>query len=288
MKEKVRIKIFCRSFNLRLYRLSKGLYENWGFPCVRLTDQSADGYFDTILKDTDCDIAINVDEDCFITSKDAVMHLVDFVIANNITNAGCSDGGSWCPRTGNPIVTNPFFNVFNLNHLRDIYSKKAVKAFDYFAHYKEMIEAYPKEMLYPDQKYSFKKILDPYYPFFLWQAYNTRTFYLHSSRHPDGLTTILYNELGEEMCRHTWFARFYSMPAFVIRHWHRNQGAQKQRIDAVIDEAYQAAGLVKPDFAWYTQCAFIANTIIRWIIKVPQRILGWPAKIRKKLHHPSF
>ena len=41
-----RIKIFCRSFDLRLYRLSKGLYESWGYPCIRLTDQTADGYFD--------------------------------------------------------------------------------------------------------------------------------------------------------------------------------------------------------------------------------------------------
>ena len=35
-----RIKIFCRSFDLRLYRLSKGLYESWGYPCIRLTDQT--------------------------------------------------------------------------------------------------------------------------------------------------------------------------------------------------------------------------------------------------------
>ena len=64
-----RIKIFTRSFDLRLYRLSKGLFCDWKdaegnpIPCVRLTDQTADGYFYTMLRDTECDVAINVDED---------------------------------------------------------------------------------------------------------------------------------------------------------------------------------------------------------------------------------
>lgn len=48
---KPRIKIFCRSFDLKLYRYSRGLYEQLGIPVVRLTDQSADGYFYTMLRD---------------------------------------------------------------------------------------------------------------------------------------------------------------------------------------------------------------------------------------------
>ena len=98
MKTNPRIKFFCRSFDLRLYRLSKGLYESLGFPCVRLADQTADGYFHTMLQDTDCDIAINVDEDCFLTNTDAVFALVDYAVENNIANIGCPDGGGWVPR----------------------------------------------------------------------------------------------------------------------------------------------------------------------------------------------
>ena len=82
MRNHYRIKFFCRSFDLRLYRLSKGLYESLGYPCVRLTDQTADGYFHTMLQDTDCDIAINVDEDCFLTNTDAVFELVDYAVEN--------------------------------------------------------------------------------------------------------------------------------------------------------------------------------------------------------------
>lgn len=280
----VRIKIYCRSFDLKLYRQSKGLYESWGFPCVRLTDQTADGYFRTMLRDTDCDIAINVDEDCFITSRAAVMALVDYVIANNIANAGCPDGGAWVPRGSNPLVTNPFFNVFNLNLLREQYSREAEKNFDYAAHKQQMIDAYPKDMLLPDRSYNFDlSCHEPYYPFFLWQAYHTKTLYLSSSRHADGWTTILYNHQGKEMCRHTWLARFYSVPSWAVRYFQPDAGKQQKRIDNIIHEAYKITGVPMPVFAFGDRCAFLLNKIVRWVIKVPQRIAGWPAKLQKKL-----
>ena len=279
-----RIKIFCRSFDLRLYRLSKGLYESWGFPCVRLTDQTADGYLRTMLKDTDCDIAINVDEDCFVTSKQAVLNLVDYVIANGIANAGCPDGGAKLPRIFNPLVTNPFFNIFNLNLLREQYSLQAEKTFDYSAHKQQMIDAYPKQLLVADRLYDFDVTdHEPYYPFFLWQAYHTKTLYLPCERHADRWTTILYNHQGEEMCRHTWFARFYSVPSWTVRYFQPDAGKQKLRIDNVIRESYDMAEIELPVFTYRDECAFIWNKVVRWIIKVPQRIAGWPKKIKKKL-----
>lgn len=280
----IRIKIFCRSFDLKLYRLSKGLYENWDFPCVRLTDQSADGYFRTMLADTDCDIAINVDEDCFITSREAVMELVDHVVSHDIANAGCPDGGAWVPRGGNPIVTNPFFNVLNLKLLREHYSHQAVRDFDYTAHKQQMIDDYPADRLIAGRNYNFDNTnQEPYYPFFLWQAARTRTLYLDSQRHADGWTTILYNHLGHELCRHTWLARFYSVPSFVVNHWQPSAGAQQQRIDAIIDEAYQVQGIQRPIFQTKDFCEFAINKIIRWLIKIPQRIARWPYKIKTKL-----
>ena len=75
MNNSPRIKFYCRSFNKELYLLSRGLYEQAGYPCIRLTDQTADGYFFKMLEDETCDIAINVDEDCFITDLDAVLAL---------------------------------------------------------------------------------------------------------------------------------------------------------------------------------------------------------------------
>jgi hypothetical protein len=282
--DKSRIKFFCRSFDLRLYRLSKGLYESLGYECVRLTDQSADGYFYTMLADKDCDIAINVDEDCFITNPDAVFSLVDYVLEEGISNAGCPDGGGWCPRGGNPIVTNPFFNVFNLKLLREQFSKSAVKSFDYLAHKESMISAYPVHMLYEGRKYDFDHTdYEPYYPFFFWQAFHTKTHYLKSMRHSDAWTTILYNQDGEEMCRHTWLARFYSVPSFLVKYWQPDAGMQKERIDSIIDESYGIRALPKPIFTMKDQVAFLTNKVVRWMIKVPQRVAGWPRKIKRRL-----
>lgn len=261
MKKELRIKFFCRSFDLRLYRLSKALYESWGFPCVRLTDQSADGYFYTMLRDKDCDIAINVDEDCFITSKEAVMKLVDYVVENAIVNAGCSDAGAGVPRGGRKEVTNPFFNVFDLRQLREKCTKEAVKQYDDGTRQKE-----------------------PYYPLFLWMSANCKMLYLESERHPDGMTTILYNQAHEELCRHTWLARFYSTPAFLVKHWMPTAGAQQKRIDAVIDEAYAMQQMARPHFGLPDKLAFAGNKIVRWVIKVPQRVAGWPQKIKRRFY----
>ena len=38
-----------------------------------------------------------------------------------------------------------------------------------------------------------------------------------------------------------------------------------------------------PEFDAGDKAAFITNKVIRWMIKVPQRISRWPGKIRKKL-----
>lgn len=284
MIDNLRIKFFCRSFDLRLYRLSKGLYESLGYPCVRLTDQTADGYFYKMLQDDTCDIAVNVDEDCFITNPAAVLDLVEYAVANGIANVGCPDGGGWVPRGGNPLVTNPFFNIFDLRILRKQFSKQAVRQFSYAEHKEEMISTFPKDLLYKERNYNFDRIdYEPYYPFFIWQACNTATLYLHSARHSDGWTTILYTPGGAEICRHTWLARFYSVPSFVVKHWQPSAGKQQQRIDNIIRESYTIRHLQLPVFMFQDKVAFLANMLARWIIKVPQRIANWPNKLQKQL-----
>ncbi len=277
-----RIKIFTRSFDLKLYRYSRGLYETLGIPVVRLTDQSADGYFYTMLKDEECDVAINIDEDAFITDPDAMFRLVDYVVEGGYANAGCPDGGGFCPRVANPIVTNPFFNILNLKLIRTAFSRKAVKEFNYLEHKEQMISSFPKERL--ETRYDFgRDDQEPYYRFFLWMAFNFKTLYLPSQRHDDGTTTILLDPEGNRICMHSWFARFYTTPDWAVKFFEPQRGMQKARIDALINEAYSIRGLEKPRFGFTDRLAFLGNKIIRWIIKVPQRISRWPYKLRKKL-----
>ena len=277
-----RIKIFTRSFNLRLYRNSRELFDRLGVPSVRLTDQTADGYFYTMLKDTQCDVAINIDEDAFLADPEAMFRLADYVIENGYANAGCPDGGGYCPRSGNPLVTNPFFNILNLKLIRTKFDKKEVKEFDYAAHKDEMIRRFPKERL--ETKYDFERCdYEPYYRFFLWTAYNFKTLYLPSARHEDGTSTILLDLEGKTLCMHSWFARFYTTPDWAVKFFEPKRGMQKARIDALIDQTYSIRGMERPKFGVFDRLLFFGDKIIRWVIKVPQRISRWPYKIRKKI-----
>ena len=257
-----RIKIFTRSFDLRLYRLAKGLFCDWKdaqgrpIPCVRLTDQSADGYFFTMLKDTDCDVAINVDEDAFIVDPEAVLALVDTLLEGGYANIGCSDGDP--ATTGrDAIVTNPFFNVFNLALIRTKFNRTLLK--------RRLDDA------------------EPYYPFFRWMAATFPTLYLPARRHADGITTVALDPQQRPLCLHTWFSRFYSMPSWLVRRIEPTQGMQKTRIDAIIAEAYATRGREIPRFSPLDRLAFAGNKVLRWIIKVPQRVARWPYKLKRKL-----
>lgn len=263
-----RIKIFTRSFSLELYRQAQVLFTNLvDIPVVRLTDQTADGYFYTILKDKSCDIAINIDEDAFLVNPQAMLDLVEFVVENEYANAGCPDGGGGCPRGGNPLVTNPFFNILNLDLIRTKFTtKQAIQKFNYDEVKAEMIAKFPVERLISN--YNFDSVdYEPYYPFFFWLAYNFKTYYLPSERHVDGVSTILFNHLDYPICLHSWFARFYKVTE-----------DQTLRINNLIDEAYTKRQMTRLRFTRKNQLQFVIDLVIRWCIKVPQRIMGWPRK----------
>ncbi len=265
MSRHTRIKFYCRSFNKELYLLSRGLYEQAGYPCVRLTDQTADGYFFTMLADEECDIAINVDEDCFITDLDAVLALAKRVEEEGWVNAGCSDAGAGVPRKGDPTVTNPFFNVFNLHEIRKSWN------------------AY---RLIPELKKDALKGIEPYYNFFHWmvRTFPDRTLYLENTRHADTITTQLYSDQSQ-ICLHTWFARLFKVSLFtrLFEGNDRKDVDHRQRINAIIDAAYTARGLRRPVFGPLARLGFSVDEILRWSIKVPQRIANWPKKLMAKI-----
>ena len=98
------------------------------------------------------------------------------------------------------------------------------------------------------------------------------------------LGSILLDPEGKPICLHTWFARFYTTPTWIVKLFDsRKRGMQKLRIDAVIDQAYASRGIERPEFGFGDRLSFLGNKIVRWIIKVPQRVSRWPYKIRKKL-----
>jgi len=269
-----RIKIFTRSFSLEMYRHASNLFKTMGLPVVRLTDQMADGYFYTMLKDTSCNIAINIDEDAFVVNSEAIFDLIEFVLENEYANAGCSDAGAGVPRGGNPVITNPFFNILNLELIRKMpIDKNIINKFNYKAVKEEMIANFPQAANFPVEKYNIYDA-EPYYPFFFWLAYNFKTLYLPNERHRDGISTILYNHKNEIICYHSWFARFYNV-----------KSEQTKRINELMNEAYQMRGMEKDIFTTKDKILFILDLLIRWGIKIPMRIANWPNKWKKWHRH---
>lgn len=282
-----KVKFYCRSFNKELYLLSRGLYSQANYPCVRLTDQTADGYFYTMLRDEDCDIAINIDEDCFLTDLDAVLALAKKVADEGWVNAGYSDAGAGCIRAGHPMVTNPFFNVFNLKLIRTLWkdntSVKELSGFRFFDH-SDTLKAQFDSLSVPRSFFREQANLEdanhePYYNFFFWLTLNFpgKTLFLNSWRHTDNITTVT------DFCLHTWYARFYH--PFMITYLFEGNSydiKHEQRIDSIIDEVYQVRKIERPQFSWSEKLDFFFDGFLRWTIKVPQRILNWPNKLRRK------
>ena len=269
-----KIKIYTRSFSPELYSLSKALYPK-GVETVRLTDRSADGYFYAMMRDQECDIAINIDEDAYVCDTEAVMALAQRVYDEGWANAGTSDCGPGCPRSHNPIVTNPFFNILNLKLIREKYTSPAqIRAFDYHPVKEQMKDAFLEQ--FPEPLNGSFDIYDfePYYSFFLWLAYNFKTLYLPARRHRDGLSTILSDGAGHDVCLHSWMARKYKV-----------QMDQTYRINSLINEAYALRGRQRPTFSKRQLLGFSIELAFSYFKKVFIRICHWPGKIKRALRH---
>lgn len=270
-----RVKFFTRSFSLELYEQAKHLFEGAGYPCVRLTDQTADGYFFTMLEDKDCDVAINVDEDAYVEDIDAVLDLAEYVLENGYANAGCPDCAPGCPRGGNPIVTNPFFNVFDLKQIRSkwpgkVEGSRIVREFRYDDVKQELRSKFEYDESLIVRPH-FDSIFDePYYNFFFWLAYNFRTLYLPNKKHADGTSTVLYSNDGRCLCKHSWMSRFY-----------HQRSDQTARINALIDEVCESRGVERLQFSASEILKFRFDHLLRFLIRIPQRIANWPRKWKK-------
>jgi hypothetical protein len=219
-----KIAVFTRSMNYSLYKLSDETIL-LPFKHYRLTYTTAQGYLDKIIE-YDVDYAINIDEDAFVTNNDALFDLLKYCIKEKIVNCGFRDGGVLPIRFGNPLVTNPFFNILDVKTIRKNYSKSEINNF-----FKKEIDydsLIPKNLPF---EYKISNNYEPFYPFFLWLNTNFKVLYLDAKQHDDNFSTILFNHKGQEMIFHSWFSRAYGVDQF---HTNRINNLYKSCIDKVI------------------------------------------------------
>ena len=200
----MRTKVFTRSINWELYRMSQRCV-GLDLPRVRLVNTTADGYFYRMLSDTTCDWAINIDEDAFVVDASAILELLEYMKREGFVNCGMPDGVQ--VRPCNPIVTNPFFNILNLSAIREQFNLDEIKTFNYQEHSDELRAKLPPRLRQMDgDRFQMDKE-EPFYNFFFWMAFHFPTLYLEAETHSDGISTVLKNHEGNPMLYHSWFSR---------------------------------------------------------------------------------
>ena len=257
MTDAKRIKIYTRSMNDVLYHKAMALCD-LPYEKVRLMGTSADGYLYQLIADTEADWAINIDEYAFVCDLEAMKRLIDYCMENGYDNCGMPDGGVVHLRDGNPLVTNPYFNILNIKAIR--------KQFDTtFLNEKPVRIRFTQNDLLIGAHNFHNSSEEPYYPFFIWMSNHFKTLYLKATNHPDGESTVLYNHLGEPFLIHTWYSRFYNRDRF---HTHR------------IDNAFHEA-CTKQNVCYHSpigdslECIFLRskNGLIRTGVKLKKMIV---------------
>jgi hypothetical protein len=177
------------------------------FEKKRFCKKTADGYLFEILN-LDVDYVINIDEDAFISDKNALFSLLDYMIDNNYDNCGMPDGGVLPIRIHHPLVTNPFFNIMNVRKIKKELTNPEIEKieFDKPSYIEKLPEFITREYNFDDY--------EPYNKLFIWLALNFKTLYLNAKIHHDNISTILLNQNGEQFLYHSWYSREFGNDNF--------------------------------------------------------------------------
>lgn len=186
----LKVKAYTRSMNDEYFGLMRSLlpedleHER----CQQFHEWwQAKDYVHHVLQ-SDADIVINIDEDCFVYNWNAVILLIESMVVENQTHVGMPDRHLSCHRFNLYSVQNPFFNIFNMREIRKFYTGT---------------------MQTTDQQN-----IEPYNSIFLELAFFGKPYYLHAHNHPDGITTDLYG-----IALHTWYSRDLSHRSRILERY---------------------------------------------------------------------
>ncbi|MBR5297908.1 MAG: hypothetical protein IKU29_08620 [Parabacteroides sp.] len=206
--EDLNICICTRSMNIDLYKQAMNTVD-LPYKKKRYRFTTADGYLYDLVK-SEYDYVVNIDEDAFVCNINALKDLIIYFIENGYVNCGMPDGGVSPVRGGNPIVTNPFFNIIDIKKIRERFSLKEIEKI------KQISENVQKQYIPNDivrLEYAFKEN-EPYCSFFIWIALNFKVLYLDADTYKDGYSTVLKNHKGVPFLIHSWYSRMYNRDDF--------------------------------------------------------------------------
>lgn len=226
-----KIKIITNYQNDELYSISKDSYKDLGFEMIGVDGKNkfyGFPFFDYMVTDSkfkDIDWIIYLDEDCFVSDKQALIDLLEYQIKNNIHCSGVPDGGVISHRFHNPVSIIAFFMILNVGAFRDIYNSEQVTKMRYG---KDLDKFIPHDLINDGRPFNEKFIrtiadgytpygvlyddFEPTYRLFFWMLRNGFNIkYLNAYDYPnDDYTTVVKNHKNEDFVYHTWFARHYN------------------------------------------------------------------------------
>jgi len=183
-----------------------------------------------LLFEFDADWIINIDEDCFVFDNGRIEGLLKHMQENGFDYCGIPDGGACVHRFHNPVVTNPFFNIFHAAAIRPKLRATNVFGVNRIQYTPDLERFTPRELLRPDHAYAYDNF-ECFYGLFFWLLQEGfKPLFLPSVELEDGITTELRDHRGDPFLYHTWFTRKYT-----------RDEAHTQRIDAIYERAAHMA-----------------------------------------------
>lgn len=203
------VKIITNTQFNDLYELSKYFYYELEYDKIAIDGNNgfySFNFLNYVITNNlfkDIDIMVYIDEDCFITNKQELQNLINYVIDNEIDCAGMPDGGVISTRTHNPLSINQFFCILNLNNIRSKYNYEEILNTKYS---NDLDKYLPISLI---KKVYTLDDFEPYYKLFFWMLNNNFKFlYLDAEDcEIDNITTILKSHKNVEFAYHTWYAR---------------------------------------------------------------------------------
>lgn len=224
--------IVSRSMNDTLFNMSQQLltlpYRRLKVTGTRGSQKGAADYLH-LLFEFPVKWVINIDEDCFTFDNDKLVQLLDHMKEKNYDFCGIPEGGTCLHRKYNPVVMNPFFNIFNVERIRPVLRGDTISNINHSVFTQDLKKFTPSHLLKSELPYTYEGTPEYFYGIFLWLLKNNfRPLYLLSYELEDGITTVLCNYKEEPFMYHTWYSRKYNTDNF-----------HKDRIDNLFKKSLQ-------------------------------------------------
>jgi hypothetical protein len=226
------IAILSTVVNFDLYRKSAPLFPK-DIPKYVIDGRNGMHAMDSIcymfrkLKNQNIDWLIMADEDVLFINPDTVFPIIERMEQQQYSVCGVRDGGVIPHRMQNPYVVNTFFSIINFKGILAVWNEKEVLKHQFIVK-----EEFTDDLSKVSGDFNKESLFEPYYCFYFWlRRHQKKILFLDASVpfEDDAITNLVYDDLGNKLLYHTWYARSYG-----------SNDKHTKRIDAIFNNALKA------------------------------------------------